>query len=221
MRSAIGLLLLASCNHWVRPSPPPAESREIGRQRAAAVKIIATCDPFEDGGKTRFGTGVMVSEWQVLTALHVVDCQSAITQIRVMNSDGRWWKFVREKEWVFDILPQRDGIARIQLATSDTLQPRISPPALAQHPALDFEPFFIQSAQPEWQTILGEATGRRYGDTVGSSGALITYHAETQEGNSGSAIYDINGDLYGLHLGQWASGVRYAGVVTSEMVPHK
>jgi hypothetical protein len=222
MRLIIGLLLLlTSCNQWIRSSSPPAERRGLDRQRASAVKVIATCDPFDDGGEIRSGTGVIVSEWQVLTALHIVDCTAAIAQIRVMSPDGRWRRFAPEKEWVFDILPGRDGIARIQLASADTLQPRIGPPSLAQYPALELETFFIQSAEPKWQTILGESTGRRYGDPVSSLGAVITYYAETEEGDSGSAVYDINGDLYGIHLGRWASDVRYAGVVTSEMIPHK
>jgi hypothetical protein len=226
-RLALLALTLAACNQWVRPTPGVPAARTSKQQWESAVAIETSCDPFEDGvlSKTRVGTGVMVSPWQVITALHVTDCQSTIPLIKVTTVQGGTWKMVPEKEWGISVIKgERDGVSRIQLATADDLSPSFGPPRVNEDRPVLWEPLYIETAMPERQEVIGEETGWQYGgDSYG--GRFFTYKAETQPGNSGSPIYDINGDLVGVHLGtsEKLSGekVRYGAIVTPEMVPHR
>lgn len=215
-------LTLTACNQWVRPTPPPASPRSIQDQWDAAVKIESSCDPFEDGGRAGIGTGVMVSDWQVLTALHVVDCQSAIAQIKVTTSTGQRYRFAPEKEWVLKSLKERDGIARIQLLSADTLSPRVRPPTLHEGPVVMDEPLYMQVTQPKQEERVMHATGWAYGgESYG--GTTITYTGISESGNSGAALYDIEGAITSIHLGSSGEPARlkYGAVVTPDMVPHR
>lgn len=214
------LAVLAACNQWVRAEPPPAHSRTIKEQWDAAVTVTMACDPFGDGtfAQGRVGSGVMVSDWQVLTALHVVDCQSTIPSIWVTNREGKRWRFAPEREWSFSFMPTRDGIARIQMRSADTLSPRLVPPTAAPHLPQYTDVLYMQAAFPFWVERAMEATGSWYGSrSLGAT--LITYDSPSQEGNSGAAVYDTHGDLVGIHLGRWADDVGFAAIVTQEMLP--
>ena len=218
-RFALLSLTLLSCNRWVRPDPQPAVTRQPDSQSASAVRIEMTCDPFEDGGKLSVGSGVMVSEWQVLTALHVVDCQSAIADIHVTTTAGRRYRFSPEREWVITSLAQRDGVARIQMASGDSLRPRFPPPTVRETLVTFYEPLYIQTAEPTHEEKIAEATGWEYGG-ASYGGTTFTYKAPTVPGNSGSGIYDIDGQLVGVHLGTKGEDLRYGAIVTPDMVPH-
>lgn len=107
MRATIPLLLLtAACNQWVRPDPREPRPRNMYEQRLAAVRLEMSCDLFA-GFSNRVGSGVMVSDWQVLTALYTADCQSTIA------FDGkveRAYRFAPERKWALV------DVARIQMA---------------------------------------------------------------------------------------------------------
>ena len=171
------------------------------------------CDTFDDGESLKVGSGVMVSEWQVLTAMHVVDCQAAIARIHVITPSGKRYRFSPEKEW------KEYDISRIQMASADSFRLGVSPPTLRLTSVAKHEPVYIQAAWPKRVEVMGEATGREYygGQTYGG---YITYAAGTQSGNSGSGVYDIDGNLIGIHVGETAIGTKKGSRVTSDMIPH-
>jgi V8-like Glu-specific endopeptidase len=157
----------------------------------------------------------MVSEWQVLTALHVVECKSAIATIRVTTGEGKRYHFSPEKEW------KDNDVARIQMSSGDSFNRDVSPPTLRLTRLTRWEPVYIQAAHPDREEIIGEATGYAYGGSGygGSRDTRYVYKAATQKGNSGSAVYDINGDLVCIHVGYRADDTKECGTVTEEMLP--
>lgn len=227
-RFSLLLLSLAACNQMIRPTPPEARPRNPSEQRASVVKIESYCGPFEEGvlDRSAIGTGVIVSDWQVLTALHVVDCQSTIPTITVTNFRGLRWKMAPEREWLFEITgaPGRDGISRLQMASGDSFAPGFDPPAITGKVPDFWDPLYIETAFPERHETIGEATGLEYGGSQ-YGGTIFTYEANTDFGNSGSPAFDINGYLVGIHLGKSNSEkdvmLRYGGLVTADMVPHR
>ncbi len=219
----VASILLTSCNAWVRPTPPPPLRRTPAEQRAAAVRIESRCDPFDDGQltKLRVGSGVMVSDWQVLTAMHVVDCPMAIPSIKVYNQSGRWWKFAPQDEWQYTWLKERDGIARIQIASADTMSPRLTPPTVPDNDWVEMgQALYVQTDEQE---KVVEATGWEYGG-AGYGGKVYTYSPlglsdPTEQGDSGSGEYDLSGDLTGIHFGHMKGDEGYGGLVQHWMVP--
>ncbi len=212
---AIIILGLTSCNAWVRPAPSPERTRVPTEQRDLAVKVEMRCNTFDDTSVVRVGTGVIVSEWQVLTAMHVVDCQTDIARISVTTRAGKRYSFSPEKEW-----PKSD-ISRIQMASADSFRLDVSPPTLRLTPIPKFEPLYIQAAWPERVEVFGEATGHEYYGGNSYGGSRLTYTARTQEGNSGSGIYDLDGHLVGLHSGVMKDGYKAGSRVTHDMIPHQ
>lgn len=209
----LGLLLVAltSCNRWVRPTPPAPETREAHIQQLRAVKVSMQC-----GNLIHHGSGVVVSDWQVLTAFHIVDCQSSLATIRVTDHTGEVFRFAPEKEW-----PSID-ISRIQMATADSFDGKITPPTIRGRTMPMYEPVYIQTAMPKREEIIGEATGYSYGGSGYGSGGYRTfsYIAPTQSGNSGSGVYDIDGRLVGIHSKRSAeTGLGYASLIVEEMIP--
>lgn len=219
IRLGLFLTVLSACNQWVRAEPPPAHTRSLSEQWDAAVTVKMTCDPFEDGmlAHGRVGTGVMVSDWQVLTALHVVDCQSTVPSIWVTNKRGRTWRFAPEKEWVFDLTGTRDGVARIQMRSADSLSPRFAPPTVVNDIPDPGELMFMQVAVPQKAEFIVEATGSAFGSKALGE-IVIKYWAQTRTGNSGAAVYNWNGDLVGIHLGRTTDEIGYGAMVTPEML---
>lgn len=205
----LGLLVavLSGCNQWVRPTPYPADTRNSFEQQLATVSVQSSCDPFDDGGKLHVGSGVMVSDWQVLTAFHVGNCSSSIPTIRVTTADGTW-RFAYEKSW-----PSVDVI-RLQLSSADSITPRLVPPAIRDYALTQDEPLYINAGKPSWELIVGGATGDSFGEDL----QTFTYGADTQSGNSGAGIYDFEGSLVGIHLGT-VGGRKYGARVTQEMIP--
>lgn len=185
-------------------------------QRLAAVSVTVDCDVDDIRREHRTGSGVMVSDWQVLTALHVVDCIS-IPTIHVATEHDVW-RFAPEKEW--KIPHSNDGIARIQMASGDHLSPRLRPPLLRLSDPDSYDPLYLQAGSPRFEERMQEASGWTYGG--GTYGAvMITYRGPTEEGNSGAGVYDMANRLVAIHLGHQEDGVRkYGMLVTPEMVPH-
>lgn len=228
-RVAISVLTLAACNKWVRPEPAPASTRTQHEQSASVVKIESRCDPFGNGtlGKSKVGTGVIVSDWQVLTALHVVDCPAAIPTIRVTNVNGLRWSIVPEREWEITIpgnYPGRDGISRLQMATADSFSPGFDPPAVTGRTPEFYDMLYIHTAYPDRHETVAQASGIEYGGAQ-YGGQIYTCWANTESGNSGSPQFDIDGFMIGLHLGVVNDDndpmLRYGALVTAGMVPHR
>lgn len=214
MRAAIlSTVLLASCNQWVRPTPDGPHTRNQAEQHLATVRVESLCDSdsFDDNSirVSHVGTGVMVSDWQVLTALHVVECTWAIARIRVTTTEGSW-SFSPEKEW------KGLDVARIQMSSADTMRPRLPTPTVRLRHIDADELVYIQSASPRRVQILGEAAGWEY---IKKTGRTFIYSANTEEGNSGAGIYDSDGALIGIHLGTDNGGDRHGARVSQEMIP--
>lgn len=222
-RAALLALTLSACNPWVRGNPGRPMLRENDQQRAGTVRIESYCDPFDDGtmGKYKVGSGVMVSDWQVLTVIHVVDCRSAIPTIHVTNRNGESWKFLPEKEWEMTVGGKRDGVARLQMASGSSLEPRLPPPALKPYPVNVDDSLFLEVAEPQFVEQIVEGQGDEL-DVPG--GKILTYTGWTEEGNSGGPLFDTNGDLAGLHMGvlnpQDEPRIKHGVIVTPEMIPH-
>ena len=194
--------------------------RGLDAQRGATVQVESVCDLSDHGlfAEQRVGAGVMVSDWQVLTAMHVVECGAEIPLIRVTNRDGRSWRFAPEREWVVGALPTHDGIARIQIASADSLVPKFDPPTVGPDEPIAYDPVYIQTTDSE---KVSQMTGWEYGND--DEGHVFTYTSawgRTEEGDSGSGVYDSDGNLAGIHVGK-LEGLGAAARVTLDMVPHK
>lgn len=199
--------LLGGCNQWVRPQQEQARPRNSAEQQMAAVKIVTSCENEYEG---RAGSGVLVSSWQVVTALHVVDCQSNIPVIHVITQYGRW-RMAPEKEW------RSADVARIQLFSADSLSPSLAPPALGAKPQYD-DLLYMQAAHPQRREEVGVAGGWTYYGKNGGLTGWFAYSVRSEEGNSGSGIYDNDDRLVGIHLGPWGAE-KYGALLTSDMVP--
>lgn len=218
MRKAIivSLLLLAaiaSCNRLARPALLPVDRRSPDTQHAMAVKVIAYCS----NGKRNSGTGVMVSGWHVLTALHVIECPSSVV-IDVVSGERRW-RFTTEKEW-------RDAdVARIQMDGAGEFNRKVNPPVLRLARLPMYEPVYMQAALPVWKEIAGESTGYSYGGVTYGAGSLrkeFSYEIISQPGNSGSGVYDRMGQLVGIHTKRSVvASIGYASYVIEDMIPTK
>ncbi len=85
MKIAILLVTMLAC----RPPVGPPADRTTTMQESATVAVGATCRPMHSAmAEVRKGTGVIVSNHQVITALHVVDCMAMAPLIRIMTADG-------------------------------------------------------------------------------------------------------------------------------------
>ncbi len=212
-RLALLSLALLSCNRWVRPTPPEPQLRTPGLQEKMRAKITVSCDAFgDDTVERRSGSGVIVSDWQVLTALHVVDCPN-IPIIHVLTDRGRW-RFSPEKEW------RSVDVARIQMASADDLGGGIVPPTLSEKGLRVWDAVYIQTASPRSTEVIGQVMDSGFGGS-GYGGTYFSYRAGTEHGNSGSGVYDTTGNLIGVHIGRTPGGLPYAAYVTPEMVPHR
>lgn len=218
-RHAAVIISLIGCNTWVRPVPPHAESRDPTRQEAAAVRVHVHCDTPSEFGRFRNGSGVMVTDWQVLTARHVVDCPS-IPVIHVYNSHGDRWKFTVETEWLISVAGWRDGVTRIQMASGDTLSPHVRPPTVRDIDAemlRTYEPVYIYPGGRREIVTVGETMALYGGGSYG--GYAVSYDASTEAGYSGSGGYDLSGNLLVVHLGELTNGYKFGALVTRDMVP--
>lgn len=204
----VAALLASACNQWIRSSPPAAELRDRDSQVAMRVLVESSCEgPIDTVSRT--GSGVIVSNWQVLTALHVVDCQSSIATIHVTTSRGRW-SFGFERAW------ERWDVARIQIGSADNLGPGIRPPTVRRERLERYDSLYIQAASPRPDEIVGWVDGA-YGGS--SYGGFVTYKAQTEDGVSGAGIYDAPGNLVGIHHGKTENDEPFGALVTPEMVP--
>lgn len=206
----VALPLVAACNAWIRPAPQPPQRRQtVEAQTAGVVSIETYCDPFGNGvmAEGRYGTGVMVSDWQVLTAAHLVECAS-IPVVRVTTVTGQTWRMSFQNEWTASsFVAKHDGIVRLQLSSADTLVPNIAPPTVRTTEVAYDEPLWI-----------GTVRGPRLGFATGQNDDLVFYDAETKHGDSGSPSFDIDGNLVSIHFGS-GNGHGYAMAVTKEMLP--
>ena len=209
MRSVL-LALLVGCATIPRPIAPPGLTRTADEQRETTVQIDVSC---KDGHEWRnaSGTGVMVSDWQVLTMYHVVRCDGEAI-IYAYNFQGRFWKMYRSSTW-----KDRD-VALLELPDNTVFRPSFKPPLIRTYPPnpAQGESLFLTTAVPGRTEIYGTAIGM-------SRGTEFYYDADTVSGNSGSPVWDGEGHLVGLHGGRitLSDGEhRWGSLIQPDEIPH-
>lgn len=178
-------------------------------QREAAVVVEARCSS-SGFSEYRHASGVLTSDWQVLTALHVVDCGPLDVAIQV-TAGARSWRVTLERQWSIP------GVARLELQGDDTTGLGIFPPEV-RHPHSSWrEQLYLQAAYPRSEEIVGIAGHSFGGDSYGAP-TLVSYEIYGGPGNLGAAVYDVHGVLVAVHMGHTQGQIPYGAYVTKEMV---
>lgn len=210
--AAVSVLATASCTP---PSATPVAARSadhtrtVLQQHRAAVKITTTCliGMMDSGG---YGTGDVVSEHAVLTALHVVHCPpGALMNITVDTGDG-----VERAAYIATIDAKSD-IAL--LGTSDSLADWFSPISIGPVPQFGDE-ICEQTAVPTkiWRCGLVQDK-RPHVDGFDDSDGDIVMDGYWEFGNSGSSLYNDSGHLVGVMvmLSKCQGGFQCIGFASS------
>lgn len=172
----------ATCASCVAPHIPrvtgPAETPR--QQEEGAVDINVTCPD----GKKYAGSGVVVGRQEVVTAAHVVTCDEGRSPTMVQvdaTGHGVWLAAVPDV-----MLPTRD-IARIHVLGD--LSKWYHPLTLAPDPDIGDE-LCEAAVEPRWDYRCGKV------ESVSDTNVRISMVIEP--GNSGAAVYDVEGRLVGL-----------------------
>jgi len=175
-------------------------TRTVMQQYQTTRAVMVTCPQPDGTASVRFGTGVMVSDHQAMTAHHVVDCPGAIilmdgslepVQMRVELRDANAdvVRLGAIEGYPFDAAPVRVGL---KPAPGDTI--------------------CIVSAIPR--------VGRRCGEVqwyTDDGFPDIMHNVITEHGNSGGPVYNLDGDLVGIVSQLWlcSNGQICGGKATS------
>lgn len=210
-RLALFALALSGCNQWVRPAPPTPEARDMNLQRDLTVMVEVMChmtSDILDHGEVRAASGVIVSDWQVLTAYHVVECPTIPTIWVTTNQDT--WRFAPERDW------ESKDVSRIQMASADRLrawdccgeQLVITPPVVGPVPPYGSD-VYVHAALPSW--------GVREGRVLSSYRGMLRSTAPGDDGVSGAGVYDdpAEGRLIAIHTGIWENALGASGSVAA------
>lgn len=151
------------------------------------VLITTTCPD----GSVGQGTGVMVSEDTVVTALHVVGCQLA-PGIPIYFDEPT------KIEVLGDVGVVTTGTVELEITHSDIARIRLKDHSLAEYftpvrvgpPPRVGERLCIASALPRVTYRCGEAQAAPSG--------RVSFSIMTEHGNSGSAVYDSHGRIVAI-----------------------
>lgn len=172
------------------PAPPALQTprlRDAAARSAATIQLQRECTSGDlflntldvDGA---YGSGVMISERDAITAAHVVRCEGRL-RLHTITVDGR-----RIAAEVVSTDVDHD-LATIRLLSPAHLG--ISPPVLA-HPS---GVLCVSPAYPARTPACGAATANYYD---GTSAGEIHFGAVVRPGNSGGGVYDEEGRLVGI-----------------------
>ncbi len=183
-------LLLAACSSC-GAATSHTSTRTVTAQYNAAVAIRVTCPDGIHGG-----TGVLVSENQLLTADHVVRCQVVEgfpifmppTKIEVDPGDGN------RLEAFIEISYYLDDIARLRLVGDASLAKYFTPIHVGEMPGLGTR--VCESSMIPRPTY-------RCGTVQIPTDEHIKFEMRTEHGNSGSGLYDSSGRLVGIVVRLW------------------
>lgn len=196
--AAIALFTMCSCAHvpkatWIEidvPTAPDTETESITR----LVQVRTWCiteTTTAIGVAMQSGSGVAVSDTEILTALHVITCEVGLPFVQVTTYQGR--------TFVVNVMGRYKpyDIARLRMPPDSELGIGVKPVRYGGKPAagavvcsrvaipkLGFHCGFINELTP------GEPAGDASGDITG------TFFAE--HGNSGAALYNTDGELVGI-----------------------
>lgn len=184
----IGIMLTAcnaGCHFSSTPDEASTELRTVEDEYDAAVKIETSCA----GIVVAYGSGVIVSSTQVLTASHVVDHPGCSWMVRTRDGDVHPMELDLSTEtFTIGAMPP-DGIARLTMAQLEIFDEWTTAPVLGYVPDLGDE-LCIVTAWPDRNRKCGEVQPWRDG--------VAQHLAVTEPGNSGSAAYDRAGRLVGI-----------------------
>lgn len=175
---AIALLMLLACHAALAPT---GRLRLVPDRAALAVEIHEVCVTAERVDVS-FGSGVLVSEDDVLTAYHVVDCEG-VALLTVILADDRM--MAASVAWS----DERHDLARVALATPALLDVHDPVVGLADGRVC------AQVAFPRREQRCGEVTEVR---DDGTTWGEVRFSAVVQPGNSGGGVYDEEGRLVGI-----------------------
>ncbi len=173
--------------------PDPRSPRD---QYAAGVSITTSCD----GVPKHTGTGSLVSDDRVLTALHVVHCDEGELSIVIDAGDGP----VEAKLEI--VMPMHD-LARLRV--TGNLDKWFTPVQVGSPPPI--------GAKVCWAAVVPRPT-YRCGTSQGlRAGTYIWIDGMVEHGNSGSPLYDASGKLVGVVQGAVAceGGINCLGEAMS------
>ena len=174
----IALLLYAtSCATTGIGSHTASNLRNASAQRARAVKVSVTC-----GSSSGYGSGVIVANRSVLTAAHVPEC-AGVPTITITDADG-----VDRPARVS--MRARDGADAVRLELTGGEDFHVPAVRWAGPPALDHM-ICVATAGPVRSRSCGIVQEIR-----GNAELRSTWPADF--GNSGSGVYDEQGNLIGL-----------------------
>lgn len=184
MRFLVLALLLTACSSCATFAPSHSMSRI--QQYNAMVLVRTTCSD----GRVGQGSGMLVSEDRVLTALHVVQCEIVpgvpiylpANRIEVLATA----KDVADADVELEISKQ--DVARLRLKTSN-LAKFAAPVSIAPPPVVGSK-VCVVSAVPRATYRCGEAQEQIPGRVV--------FSIFTEHGNSGSPVFDERGRLVGI-----------------------
>ena len=175
------VLSLAACRTGPLERPRPASSA-----RAAAVEITVGCvDPLV-GLRVKMGSGVAIGPRHVLTAKHVIDCGEGAAIITVTPPSGK------ERVAIVDYASDTADAARLYVMGDAPLY-NTRPVGRGYLERLD-APVCTATAFPRRDWRCGRVQQFYEGDEAG----YVRTDLVATFGNSGSGVYDANGNLVGL-----------------------
>ncbi len=165
----------AGCGALVRQA---TRSRTVGDQNQATVRLEVRCGTMIQGG-----SGVLLGRFEVLTAAHVVDCDTTPVIIATQLGDfGHNMKVVLEA-------PGAD-LARLEIVDDSEFW-RSTVAEVADVEVHDL--VCVATGRPAYEFHCGVVERRL--DTPGHDLALSV---PVERGNSGAAVYDVKGRLVGI-----------------------
>lgn len=217
----LAMSMCCSCNHRPATKSDPLVAihqqaripdRDVAAQYDASVFITITCD-VEGIDDLPFGSGVIVSPTQLLTANHVADVQSFADAKNLTGcvlygklNDGTRYQLHLERSW-----PGED-VARLAVTLGETFS---IAPALTTGPVPPAGgEICLAPAYPARMRRCGDVQ-RPFGKP--SAGGDVVHTAITEHGNSGSGAYDRAGRLVAIvtHLWNCSNGQICGGRVST------
>lgn len=196
MKLSLLSLTLSACVYAPHMEP---QVRSQYAQEYSVVKVESSCgDPLSFNpnpwDSSHVGSGVVISERYVLTAAHVTAC-AELPNVHVTFPDGERFLVTVDRE---DI---GHDIARLEIFSASNFNRGIRPPTLAIPSPYDL--VCAETGYPKRESHCGDA--------VTATAATFS----SIGGNSGSPVYNDNGDLVGLVAASIGEYTRFVPVTKS------
>lgn len=173
------IIFFMGCVHLPHVEPRP---RTIRGQELTTVELSVWCNDVQQ--PARSASGVIIDERHVLTAYHAVACAEIPMVRAVFNGKMRTMVVVKED-------PKAD-LAKLELLAAENFKLNIPPPVIV--PAEDGGYACSSVAYPKAEWSCGKVTA----DPAAPAKGDLKFEAQTVGGNSGSAVYDLNGRIIGI-----------------------